>query len=307
MITENQLAYLLKLAWQRTDADEADLESYGTSFRGLTYTAANDLINTWNALPQLRADDPPTALGSTPPATAPISPPPVNHSTDPLAYRNMNARFGSTCADCNAVIAIGGPIKYYYNIKKATHDFCSLGHHNWPKRPAAPAPTNPGTYECYTCHAKFNSMSVLMDHKKAGHPAMPAPTTAPVSMPAPTPAPAPTPTPYELPERGYYAVELPVGPNNAMVWRFYRVTQKRKPYQGVKRFMRQSGDNWVGWIDAVERQMAAAIIKAAPALAMEAYGKLIGSCGCCGRSLTDPNSRALGIGPECIKTYKTRH
>jgi hypothetical protein len=91
-----------------------------------------------------------------------------------------------------------------------------------------------------------------------------------------------------------------------MVWRFYRVTQKRKPYQGVKRFMRQSGDNWVGWIDPIERQMAAAIIKAAPALAMEAYGKLIGSCGCCGRSLTDPNSRALGIGPECIKTYKSR-
>jgi hypothetical protein len=324
-ITDNQLRYLLILAWQRTDADEADIESYRTSFPSMTRLAANDLITTWNALPQLRADDPPN-VGQAVPVTPPVSPPPVTHSTDPLAYRNMNARFGSTCAACNATIAIGGPIKYYYNLRKATHDFCAItSAHAVSKSPAvnppaAVAPTNPGQYECYTCKAKFSSMSVLMDHKKMVHsqatvniaPLAP-PTTAPVAMPAPgpaptTPAPAPTPrpAPYELPERGYYAVELPVGPNNAMVWRFYRVTQKRKPYKGAKNFMRQSGDNWVGWIDGTERQMAAAIIRAAPALAMEAYGKLLGHCGCCGRSLTDPDSIARGIGPECIKTYKTR-
>ena len=31
------------------------------------------------------------------------------------------------------------------------------------------------------------------------------------------------------------------------------------------------------------------------------FGKLTGRCGCCGRTLTDPNSKMRGIGPECIK------
>lgn len=29
------------------------------------------------------------------------------------------------------------------------------------------------------------------------------------------------------------------------------------------------------------------------------FGKLTGRCGCCGRKLTDPRSKMLGIGPEC--------
>jgi hypothetical protein len=272
-ISDKQLEFLIILAWRRTGADEADIESYRTSFRNMTKGAASDLIATWTALPELRKDDPPAALDAGVPATLPSAP---------------------------VRAAIAGQY----------------------------TPNTAGVYECYTCKATFSTMKVLMDHKKLAHqyrsgrPVQPAaaPVPAPLAPPAatavaanmpaptPTPAPAPTPrpTPYELPERGYYAVELPFGPNNEMVWRFYRVTQKRKPYQGVKNFMRQSGDNWMGWIEPTERQMAAAIIKAAPALAMEAYGKLIGSCGCCGRSLTDPNSRALGIGPECIKTYKSR-
>lgn len=31
------------------------------------------------------------------------------------------------------------------------------------------------------------------------------------------------------------------------------------------------------------------------------FGQLIGRCGCCGRALTDPQSKMRGIGPECIK------
>lgn len=34
-------------------------------------------------------------------------------------------------------------------------------------------------------------------------------------------------------------------------------------------------------------------------LCMEDYGKMLGSCGNCGRTLTDPVSRELGIGPVC--------
>ena len=108
---------------------------------------------------------------------------------------------------------------------------------------------------------------------------------------------------YAIPDKGYYAVEVPV--NGAMTMRFYRVTQRRPPNDKHLTFLRQSGDNWVG-IDPTERKLSAAIICAAPILAMEAYGKLIGHCGCCGHSLTDPESRARGIGPECIKMYPDR-
>lgn len=31
----------------------------------------------------------------------------------------------------------------------------------------------------------------------------------------------------------------------------------------------------------------------------EDYGKFFGKCGCCGRTLTDPVSKLVGIGPEC--------
>jgi hypothetical protein len=29
------------------------------------------------------------------------------------------------------------------------------------------------------------------------------------------------------------------------------------------------------------------------------YGKLTGKCGCCGKALTDPKSKLIGIGPDC--------
>lgn len=31
------------------------------------------------------------------------------------------------------------------------------------------------------------------------------------------------------------------------------------------------------------------------------FGRLTGRCGCCGKALTDPDSKMRGIGPECIK------
>ena len=31
------------------------------------------------------------------------------------------------------------------------------------------------------------------------------------------------------------------------------------------------------------------------------FGRLTGHCGICWRRLTDPHSKTLGIGPECIK------
>lgn len=38
-----------------------------------------------------------------------------------------------------------------------------------------------------------------------------------------------------------------------------------------------------------------------PKAASMAYGRLIGACGCCGKTLTNPESLALGIGPVCAQ------
>lgn len=46
--------------------------------------------------------------------------------------------------------------------------------------------------------------------------------------------------------------------------------------------------------------IVAAIIAAGPDACMARYGQEIGSCGRCGRTLTDAESRARGIGPDCL-------
>jgi uncharacterized protein DUF6011 len=43
-----------------------------------------------------------------------------------------------------------------------------------------------------------------------------------------------------------------------------------------------------------------AILAAGADACMARYGQLIGSCGRCGRTLTDAESRAIGIGPDCL-------
>lgn len=133
-------------------------------------------------------------------------------------------------------------------------------------------------HQCSVCSRAFASAAEFKQHTADAHPS------------------------YPIPEKGYYSVQVPI--NGVMEQRFYRVTQGRKP-GALKRFVRIAGDRPV-YIETEERRFAAAIICALPSLAMETYGKLIGKCGCCGRQLTDPDSRAQGIGPECIKNYKSR-
>jgi hypothetical protein len=36
------------------------------------------------------------------------------------------------------------------------------------------------------------------------------------------------------------------------------------------------------------------------------FGRLTGKCGCCGRRLTDPDSKMRGIGPECAGLRRSR-
>jgi hypothetical protein len=53
--------------------------------------------------------------------------------------------------------------------------------------------------------------------------------------------------------------------------------------------------------DATEARILAAI--ADPAAAAIAYGQRTGTCSCCGRELTNAESRARGIGPICAEKY----
>lgn len=52
-----------------------------------------------------------------------------------------------------------------------------------------------------------------------------------------------------------------------------------------------------------ERQAKVIEIAADPKAAAVTYGKLTGSCSCCGRELTDPDSIAAGIGPICATKF----
>lgn len=52
-------------------------------------------------------------------------------------------------------------------------------------------------------------------------------------------------------------------------------------------------------LDAAKIKEALDVIEADPVEALKAHGIATGSCGCCGRELTDPESIQRGIGPIC--------
>jgi hypothetical protein len=56
----------------------------------------------------------------------------------------------------------------------------------------------------------------------------------------------------------------------------------------------ESKSNWMSWMAEVNADVHHAISQ---------YGKETGSCGCCGRTLSDPISVRLGIGPICLDRY----
>lgn len=56
----------------------------------------------------------------------------------------------------------------------------------------------------------------------------------------------------------------------------------------------ESKSEWMSWMSEVNSDVHSA---------MAQYGKETGSCGCCGRTLTDPISVRLGIGPICLDRY----
>lgn len=92
--------------------------------------------------------------------------------------------------------------------------------------------------------------------------------------------------------KGRYAVEMDG------VLKFYKIKPGNKP--GFYFIDVQASDELHSIRNrATKDAIVAAIIAAGPDACMARYGQEIGACGRCGRTLTDAESRAFGIGPDC--------
>jgi len=104
---------------------------------------------------------------------------------------------------------------------------------------------------------------------------------------------------------GYYAVPngdtrlkvaISHGKNN---WEGFTFVKDAAEYGAGSRYgMQKPGQPYQGKI-----QTELAAILADPKAAMAAYGKLVGKCGACGRTLEDETSIANGIGPICATKF----
>lgn len=122
--------------------------------------------------------------------------------------------------------------------------------------------------------------------------------------PAPTPV-APAGISLSNVPTGMYAV--PGGDTRLKVridqgdgkWQGYVFVKDGAEYGSGRRYgMQRPGQTYVGQI-----QDQLAIIAQDPRAAAAAYGRLVGSCGLCGRRLEDPDSVARGIGPVCAAKH----
>lgn len=103
--------------------------------------------------------------------------------------------------------------------------------------------------------------------------------------------------------------QLPAG-NYAMKWlatgqvHFFRVSygNPRGRWAGYTFLEELSGDNRIKIRDAQKRAEIINAICCDPLGYLALYGKEIGKCGVCGRTLTS-EWRLRGIGPECFKNY----
>lgn len=81
--------------------------------------------------------------------------------------------------------------------------------------------------------------------------------------------------------------------------RFYKLRESKR---GRRYLVAQVSDDerMVPWAEAL---IVARKIAADPTAAMLRYGTELGACGHCGRTLTNDESRALGIGPKCRQGF----
>lgn len=81
-------------------------------------------------------------------------------------------------------------------------------------------------------------------------------------------------------------------------WAGYTFVQVQASDEWHRAGMSRPGQNYVGKLTTVLRNVVQDA-KAASVL----YGHEVGTCGVCGRTLTDAESRARGIGPICAAKY----
>jgi hypothetical protein len=108
------------------------------------------------------------------------------------------------------------------------------------------------------------------------------------------PAPAATPTVDIMPDTGYYAVEW----NGDL--KFYVVREGKGGWTGRKFLNRYRSDE-LDRPGVRERTDVIALIMADVAAARETFARETTRCYRCGRRLTDAESRARGIGPDCAR------
>lgn len=114
--------------------------------------------------------------------------------------------------------------------------------------------------------------------------------------PKPEAVPMPAPVKVEVPA-GRYAIE-----NNGL--KFYRVDRPEKGKWAGYTFVKvQASDTLYPIKNRQERERILSIIAENPKEASIRYGKELGCCGVCARTLTDPESIEAGIGPICAGKF----
>lgn len=95
---------------------------------------------------------------------------------------------------------------------------------------------------------------------------------------------------------GRYAVREPAGEI-----KFYQIDKPTTGRWEGYVFLKIQASDATFPIKSAARQMSVygAILDAGVQASSELYGRTLGSCGVCGRTLTDPDSIARGIGPHC--------
>lgn len=187
------------------------------------------------------------------------------------------------------------------------------------------------TYRCFTCGVSISGYEALYEHREKEHGiARKGATTGATTTATPSASVLPSFTPKlnldlrVLPD-GRFALE-PDGKNGlASPWFVIKRTTKR-PYQRNGRFLWGRGRGRWEYVEKGrievrvqrgdtkeligeqklgetiyygEQEELLALVLADPAKAMTTYGRLLGVCSYCGRSLTDDLSRLRGIGPDC--------
>lgn len=261
--TESQIAYMQILAYERCEVtSDEDIQVHLEVFRRMSNAEASAMISLWQNLTKT--------------AKAP------QHM-----YDHMEQVKKAKAAQLNT-----GGVQTTTGTGNQGSAFTQPAHlpHTFQTRPSFVTCGICGKVKTDAVHAQN-----ALPHQVAGVQQMTAPAP---QQPATAPPPMPT---VPLPEKGYYAVQLPDPVTAEMTWQFYRVTESRQ--QPGRRFIvRQHGD-MLKQIDSSERLKISLIINADPKTRQADYGKQIGRCGKCGKTLTDPMSISFGIGPECRKSF----